>query len=277
VFAAAKSRPKRVLYAEGEDERVLRAVQTVVDERLASPLLIGRRQAIEAAVASAGLRLRAGFDYAVVEACGDTTVQAAQLLNAGDADALICGLRGSFDTHLEAVRTHIGMAPGETVLATMNALILEKRTLFVADTYVNDSPGAEELAAIARLAAREVRHFGMEARVALVSPSMFGAPDRGSAQTMTAARRLLKDVPDMNVLDDLKEDGGIPGEANLLLMPSLAAANIAFNLLKVTSGKGVTVGPVLLGAAKPVHILGATATVRRIINMTALAVANVKA
>ena len=276
VFAAAKSRPKRVLYAEGEDERVLRAVQTVVDEGLASPLLVGRREAVEAAVASAGLRLRAGIDYAVVEASGDTMLQAARLLKAGDADALICGLRGSFDSHLDAVRTHIGMAPGETVLATMNALILDKHTLFVADTYVNDSPSAEELAAIARLAAQEVRHFGMEARVALVSPSMFGAPDRGSAQTMAAARALLRDVPEVNVLDDVKDDGGIPGDANLLLMPSLAAANIAFNLLKVTSGKGVTVGPVLLGAAKPVHILGAGATVRRIINMTALAVANVK-
>jgi malate dehydrogenase (oxaloacetate-decarboxylating)(NADP+) len=266
-----------VLYAEGEDERVLRAVQTVVDEGLASPLLIGRREAIEQRIASAGLRLRAGVDYAVVEASGDTTLQGAQLLKAGDGDALICGLQGSFDTHLNVVRTHIGLAPGESVLATMNGLILEKHTLFVADTYVNDNPSAEELAAIAQLAAEEIRLFGMEPRVALMSPSMFGAPDRSSSQKMRDARELLKATPDLCVVDEGQEDARILGEANLLVMPSLAAANIAFNLLKHTSGKGVTVGPVLLGTAQPVHILGATATVRRIINMTALAVANVKA
>jgi malate dehydrogenase (oxaloacetate-decarboxylating)(NADP+) len=278
VFAAAKAKqPKRVLYAEGEDERVLRAVQTVVDEGLAAPMLIGRRDAIEQSIASAGLRLRAGVDYVVVEASGDTTLQGTQLLNSGDGDALICGLQGSFDTHLNLVRTHIGLAPGESVLATMNALILEKHTLFVADTYVNDNPSAEELAAIAQLAAEEIRHFGIEPRVALVSPSMFGAPDRSSSQKMLEARELLAATPGLCLVGEGKDDAGILADSNLLVMPSLAAANIAFNLLKVTSGKGVTVGPVLLGAAKPVHILGATATVRRIINMTALAVANVKA
>jgi malate dehydrogenase (oxaloacetate-decarboxylating)(NADP+) len=277
VFAAAKARPKRVLFAEGEDERVLRAVQTVVDEGLATPLLIGRREAIEQGIARAGLRLRAGVDYAVVEAAGDTTLQGAQLLQSGDGDALICGLQGSFDTHLSTVRTHIGMAPGESVLATMNGLILEKHTLFVADTYVNDNPSAAELAAIAQLAAQEIRLFGMEPRVALMSPSMFGAPDRSSSQKMLDARELLKASPELYVVGEGQEDARILGDANLLVMPSLAAANIAFNLLKHTSGKGITVGPVLLGTAKPVHILGATATVRRIINMTALAVANVKA
>jgi malate dehydrogenase (oxaloacetate-decarboxylating)(NADP+) len=278
VFAAAKAKqPKRVLYAEGEDERVLRAVQTVVDEGLAAPMLIGRRDAIEQSIASAGLRLRAGVDYVVVEASGDTTLQGTQLLNSGDGDALICGLQGSFDTHLNLVRTHIGLAPGESVLATMNALILEKHTLFVADTYVNDNPSAEELAAIAQLAAEEIRHFGIEPRVALVSPSMFGAPDRSSSQKMLEARELLAATPGLCLVGEGKDDAGMLADSNLLVMPSLAAANIAFNLLKVTSGKGVTVGPVLLGAAKPVHILGATATVRRIINMTALAVANVKA
>jgi malate dehydrogenase (oxaloacetate-decarboxylating)(NADP+) len=277
VFAAAKARPKRVLYAEGEDERVLRAVQTVVDEGLASPLLIGRREAIEQRIASAGLRLRAGVDYAVVEASGDTTLQGAELLKSGDGDALICGLQGSFDTHLNVVRTHIGLAPGESVLATMNGLILDKHTLFIADTYVNDNPSAEELAAIAQLAAEELRLFGMEPRVALVSPSMFGAPDRSSSQKMLEARELLKATPGLCVVGEEQDDARILADANLLVMPTLASANIAFNLLKLTSGKGVTVGPVLLGAAKPVHILGATATVRRIINMTALAVANVKA
>jgi malate dehydrogenase (oxaloacetate-decarboxylating)(NADP+) len=275
VFAAAKAKPKRVVYAEGAEERVLRAVQTVVDEGLATPMLIGQRDAIEGAIARAGLRLRADTDFVMVEAEGDATLQGAQLIRSGAADALICGLQGSFDAHLDVVRTHIGLAPGASTLAAMNALILDKYTLFVADTYVNDDPSAQELAAIAQLAAAEIRHFGLEPRVALLSPSTFGAPDRSSGQKMSEARALLAAVPGLHVVPEAQYDAGIPGDANLLVMPNLAAANIVFNLLKITSGKGVTVGPVLLGTAKPAHILNPAATVRRIVNMTALAVANV--
>jgi malate dehydrogenase (oxaloacetate-decarboxylating)(NADP+) len=291
VFAAAKSRPRRVVYAEAEDRRVLRAVQTVVDEGLAKPLLIGRAEQVEQAIQQAGLRLRRGDDYVLVEASGDTTLQAARMVKAGEADALICGMQGSFDEHLAHVRSEIGMAPGTSVLATMNALVLDKYTLFITDTYVNDDPDAQALAAIAQLAAEQLRYFGLAPKVALVSHSSFGSSDRPSARKMREARDLLvAAAPGLAVIGEVQGDAalseeirklyradtGFSGDANLLVMPSLDAANIAFNLLKITSGKGVTVGPILLGAAQPAHILSPTATVRRIVNMTALAVASVK-
>ncbi|MEC4721891.1 NADP-dependent malic enzyme [Noviherbaspirillum sp. CPCC 100848] len=323
VFSAAKASPQRVAYAEGEEERVLRAVQTVIDEGLARPILIGRPHVIDMRIRKAGLRLRPGVDFELVDPENDpryrtyheayhelrgrygvtpdvakaalrrsNTLIGAMLVHMGDADALLCGTVGRFEGHLEHIRDVIGTAPGASVLATMNALMLEKYTLFIADTYVNDDPSAEELAAITRLAAAEVQRFGMQPKVALLSHSMFGSSDRPSARKMRAARDILSAVaPQLDVEGELQGDAALveevrrhflpgtrmTGSANLLIMPSLDAANIAFNLLKITGGYGVTVGPILLGTAKPVHILNPAATSRRIVNMTAVAVADVSA
>jgi malate dehydrogenase (oxaloacetate-decarboxylating)(NADP+) len=293
VFAKARENPRRVAYAEGYDARVLRAVQTVIDEGLAQPVLVGRGVEIEQAIRDAGLRMRRGADYTLVECEGDTTACGTGLLARGEVDALICGMQGSYDSHLAHVKRDIGLAPGAEVMAAMNALVLDRLTLFITDTYVNDQPSGPELAAIARLAANELRQFGLEPKVALLSHSIFGSSERPSAQRVREARTLLaRDCPELSVIGELHGDAALDqairaiylpagqsdfeGSANLLVMPSLDAANIAFNILKVSSGKGVTVGPILLGAAKSVHILSPSATVRRIVNMTALAVADVK-
>jgi malate dehydrogenase (oxaloacetate-decarboxylating)(NADP+) len=301
VFARAKANPRRVAYAEGADGRVLRAVQTVVDAGLAKPVLIGSADAVEAAIKQSGLRLKRDVDYVLAEpdGSGDATLQGTRMLQSGAVDALICGMSGSYDSHLAHVRDVIGTAPGTEVLAAMNALVLDKLTLFITDTYVNDNPTAQELAAITRLAATELRHFGLEPKAALLSHSIFGSSERPSARKMREARALLaQSAPELALIGEVhgdaalseeirrlyqpagegtgKEAGGFAGSANLLVMPSLDAANILFNVLKVAAGKGVTVGPILLGAAKAVHILSPSATVRRIVNMTALAVAGVR-
>jgi malate dehydrogenase (oxaloacetate-decarboxylating)(NADP+) len=293
VFAKARANPSRVAYAEASDGRVLRAVQTVVDEGLAKPVLIGRGAEIEAAIRDAGLRMRPGADYTLVECEADTTARGTAMLAAGEVDALICGMRGSYDSHLAHVQRDIGLAPGATVMAAMNALVLDRQTLFIADTYINDQPSAAELAAIARMAADELRQFGLDPKVALLSHSIFGSSSRPSAQRVREAREILaREAPELDVIGEVHGDAALDediraiylpdgqasfeGSANLLVMPSLDAANILFNVLKVSSGKGVTVGPILLGAAKSVHILSPSATVRRIVNMTALAVADVK-
>jgi malate dehydrogenase (oxaloacetate-decarboxylating)(NADP+) len=265
-------------------------VQTVVDEGIAKPVLIGDRAAIGRAILEAGLRLREGVDYTLAEAdakaAGDATLQGTRLLQAGEVDALICGMQGNYDSHLAHVQREIGMAPGAGVLAAMNALVLDKYTLFITDTYVNDQPTAEELAMIARLAASSMREFGLDPKVALLSHSSQGSSQRPSAQRMREARELLRQsAPELLAVGEIHGDAalseeirglygieaGFAGSANLLVMPSLDAANILFNVLKVAAGKGVTVGPILLGTAKPVHILSPSATVRRIVNMTALA------
>jgi malate dehydrogenase (oxaloacetate-decarboxylating)(NADP+) len=293
VFAKARAHPRRVAYAEGADPRVLRAVQTVVDEGLAKPVLIGRSLEIEQAITASGLRLKRDTDYVLVECENDSTARGTGMLAAGEVDALICGMKGSYDSHLAHVQRDIGLAPGAEAMAAMNALVLDKLTLFITDTYVNDQPSGPELAAIARLAASELRQFGLEPKVALLSHSIFGSSSRPSAQRVREAREILaRDCPDLQVIGELHGDAALDedirkvylpngqanfeGSANLLVMPSLDAANILFNVLKVSSGKGVTVGPILLGAAKSVHILSPSATVRRIVNMTALAVADVK-
>ncbi|MDB5791997.1 MAG: NADP-dependent malic enzyme [Massilia sp.] len=291
VFTKARANPRRVAYAEADDRRVLRAIQTVVDEGIAKPVLIGEKAAIERAIREAGLRLQAGVDYTLVEGEGDATLQGTRLLQSGEVDALICGMKGSYDSHLEHVKKEIGTAPGVEVLAAMNALVLDKYTLFITDTYVNDQPTAAELAAIARLAAATLREFGLEPKVALLSHSSQGSSERPSARRMREARELLKQSePELLAIGEVHGDAalseeiramydiesGFTGSANLLVMPSLDAANILFNVLKVAAGKGVTVGPILLGSAKPVHILSPSATVRRIVNMTALAVAAVR-
>ncbi|HAK91171.1 MAG TPA: NADP-dependent malic enzyme [Massilia timonae] len=290
VFNKARANLRKVAYAEAGEPRVLRAVQTVVDEGIAQPVLIGDEGAIARAVKQAGLRLQAGVDYTVIAAESDTTLQGTRLLKSGQVDSLICGMTGSYDSHLEHVRNEIGVAPGAEVLAAMNALVLDKLTLFITDTYVNETPSAQELAAITRLAADAMQHFGLEPKAALLSHSSQGSSERPSARRMREARALLAEqAPELAVIGEIHGDAalsqeirdiynidaGYAGSANLLVMPSLDAANILFNVLKVASGKGVTVGPILLGAAKSVHILSPSATVRRIVNMTALAAAQV--
>ena len=325
VFAAAKAAgakgKSRVVYAEGEDERVLRAVQVVLDEGLAKPILVGRPEVIRMRIERAGLRLAAGRDFEVCDPEDDprfrsywedyarlmgregvtaeaakaavrrsNTLIAALMLKRGEADGMLCGLVGRYDAHLDHVRSVIGQKKGHRTLAAMNALMLEQHTLFIADTFVNEEPTAEELADIAMMAAQEVKRFGMPPKVAFLSHSVFGSSQRASAKRMRAARDLfVQRAPDIECDGEMHGDaalsesvrrGYLPdttlsGSANLLLLPNIDAANILFNVLKTTGGHGVTVGPVLLGAALPAHILAPSATVRRIVNMTALAVADV--
>jgi malate dehydrogenase (oxaloacetate-decarboxylating)(NADP+) len=202
---------------------------------------------------------------------------------------MLTGLVGRFDAHLEHVRDVIGLQPQARTFATMNALLLEGRTLFIADTFVNDEPDAEQLAEIARMAADEVRRFGLPPKVAFVSHSCFGSSKRASARRMRAAAERFKALaPDVEcdgerhgdaALDAAIRrrfiaDSSLVGEANLLVLPNLDAANILFNVLKTTGGQGVTIGPILLGAARPAHILTPSATMRRVVNMTALVVAD---
>jgi malate dehydrogenase (oxaloacetate-decarboxylating)(NADP+) len=219
------------------------------------------------------------------------TLICALMVRRGEADAMLTGLVGKFDQHLEHVRNVIGLAPEAQVMGAMNAVLLDDRTLFLTDTFVNEEPDAASLAEIARMAAEEVRRFGLPPKVAFLSHSMFGSSSRPSARRMRAAAERFKQLcPDVECDGEmhgdaalspalrerlLPEQGTLTGEANLLVLPNIDAANILFNVLKMTGGHGVTVGPVLLGAAKPAHILTPSATVRRVINMTALAVADV--
>ena len=323
VFNAAKAHPARVIYAEGEDERVLRAVQVALDEGIALPTLIGRPEVIATRIERAGLRLKIGVDVAVIDPENDSrfrqyweayhqilgrqgvtpdmaksavrrsaTSIGALAIKLGDADAMICGLVGRFDSHLEHVAELIGLKPGAKTFATMNALMLDNLTLFLTDTFVNDSPDAEQLAEIAAMAADEVKRFGLPPKLAFVSHSMFGSSKRPSAVKMRRAHELFAAAhPDVESDGEMHGDAALSeavratflpdstlkGAANLLVLPTLDAANILFNVLKISAGQGVTVGPILLGAAAPVHILTPSATVRRIVNMTALAVADVRA
>ena len=325
VVAAAKAAPagiKRVAYAEGEDERVLRCAQTAIDEGLAYPILIGRPAVIEDRIRKAGLRMRAGQDMEIVNPDDDarfrqyweeywrlmgrrgvsqeaakagvrraTTLIAALMVRLGDADTMLCGTLGRFDVHLGHIRDVIGSRPGKP-LATLNALTMGNRTLFITDTYVNDSPDAETLAKIAQMAAEEVNNFGIPPKVAFVSHSQFGGSNRPSAIKMREARDIFRSVvPNVScdgemhgdaalrpeLRDRLVPDSTLEGEANLLVCPNLDSANILFNVLKTTDGHGVTIGPILLGSAFPVHVMTPSATVRRLVNMTALAVAEVAA
>ena len=318
LFALAKSKPVRVAYAEGEDDRVLRAIQVVLDEGLAKPILIGRPAVMQAHIQRAGLRLQPGRDFEVVNPEDDprhraysddyhglrgrqgmtpemaksavrrsNTLIAAMMIRRGDADAMLAGLVGRYEGHLEHVRDVIGLAPGAHTFAAMNVLMLGDRTLFLTDTFVNEEPSAPQLAEIARMAADEVRRFGRPAKVAFLSHSNFGSSQRGSAQRMReAAERFRALMPDIECEGEIHGDAALSetvrnrylpssrlsGEANILVMPNIDAANILFNVLKIVGGHGVTVGPILLGAARPAHILTPSATVRRIVNMTALAV-----
>jgi malate dehydrogenase (oxaloacetate-decarboxylating)(NADP+) len=322
LFLGAKAAPqrKRIAYAEGEDDRVLRAAQVAIDDGLAFPILVGRPDVIATRIERAGLRLQPGSNCEVVNPASDprfktyvdayhklrgrdgftpdlakvalrrsNSLIATMLVKMGDADGMICGVIGRYDYHLDHVREVIGTKPDARVLAALNALILEQHNLFIADTFINEDPSAEELAEIAAMAVEEVQRFGLPPRVAFLSHSMFGSSRRPSAQKMRRARDLfvarMPHIPadgemqgdaalSESVRTKLLPDSTLDGTANILICPNLDAANILFNVLKMTGGNGVTVGPILMGAAAPVHILSPSATVRRIVNMTAVAVAH---
>ncbi|MHB1299324.1 MAG: NADP-dependent malic enzyme [Burkholderiales bacterium] len=290
VFAAAKSSKKRVIYAEGEDDRVLQAAQTIVDEGLARPVLAGRPEIIEAAIARLGLRIRVNADFEATLPGPDATGHAAHLLNEGSVDAMLCGLHGNHAWHLDRIRLLIGLKAGAHTFAAMNLLLLGNGNLFICDTYVNPDPDVQQIVEMTLLAADQVRRFGMTPKVALLSHSNFGSANTPSSGKMRQALAIVgKLAPDLEIEGEMHSDAALSeeirrqhfkasklhGEANLLIMPNLDAANIAFNLLKMEAGGGITVGPILLGCAKPAHILTPTATVRRIVNMTAVAASSV--
>ena len=315
LFERARENPKRVVYAEGEQERVLRAVQVVVDDRLAKPILIGRRKVVEMRLERMGLRLKMDEDFeladpeddpryreywtlyhSIMERKGITpdqarnvvrtrnTVIAALMVRRGEADAMLCGIDGRYHRQLGHIESVLGRRPGVRNMAAMNTLILPKGTFFLCDTYVNQDPSAQQLAEMTILAADEVRRFGMTPKVALLSHSSFGSSDAASAVKMREALQLIEARdPNLEVEGEMHGDAAISeeirqrifpnarlkGTANLLILPTLDASNIAFNLLKATS-EGVSVGPILLGTNRPAHILTPSVTVRGIINMTAL-------
>ena len=324
IYAAAKrATKKRVCYAEGEEERVLRAVQIVVDERLAKPTLIGRPAVIAQRIEKFGLRLKEGVDYQVVNVEQDhryrdfwqtyykmtarkgVTEQLAKIdmrrrlsligtmmLHKGEVDGLICGTWSTPLTHLNYVDQVIGNRKGVSTYAAMNGLILPDRQVFLVDTHINYDPTAEQLAEITVMAAEEMRRFGIHPKAALLSHSNFGSSDQPSAIKMRETLALVKKkAPWLEIDGEMHGDSALDGaaraahmpdttligDANLLVLPNLDAANIAYNLLKTAAGGNIAIGPVLLGAAKPVHILTASTTVRRIVNMTALTVADASA
>lgn len=318
VFTAAKSDPKRIIFAEGESERVLRAVQTVVDEGLAKPVLIGRPDVVGMYIERFGLRIRPGVDFELVNQDSDPryrelwseyhqimerkgisveyakrevlrrpTLIGALMLKFGWADGMICGTHGFHNQHLRFIENILGRRPGVNNMYAMNLLALPTRTIALCDTYVNYDPTAEQIFEMTCLAAEELQRFGITPRVALLSHSSFGTDETPTARKMRAALALLHaNRPDIDAEGEMHGDAALDAairqhvfpnarmkeDANLLVFPTLDAANIAFNLIKTASGDGMTVGPILLGAARPVHILTPTATVRRIVNMTALTV-----
>jgi malate dehydrogenase (oxaloacetate-decarboxylating)(NADP+) len=329
IFTAAKNaRNKRVAYAEGEEERVLRAVQVVVDENLARPTLIGRPAVIAQRVERFGLRLREGRDYDVVNVDNDhryrdfwqtyhamterkgvtqqlakiemrrrLTLIGAMLLHKGEVDGMLCGTWGTTANHLHYIDQVIGKRAGGSpstpqdvqVYACMNGLLLPGRQVFLVDTHVNIDPSPEQLAEITVMAAEELQRFGIQPKAALLSHSNFGSSNLPSAVKMRDTLELVRArAPWLEIDGEMHGDTALDaayrrqlmprstlsGEANLLVLPNIDAANISYNLLKTAAGGGIAIGPVLLGAAKPVHILTPSATVRRLVNMTALTVVN---
>ncbi|MCR9222228.1 MAG: NADP-dependent malic enzyme [Alphaproteobacteria bacterium] len=317
IFDRAMQDPKRVVYAEGEEARVLRAVQVVVDDRIARPVLIGRRAVVENRIERLGLRLRIDEDFELCDPENDprykeywttyqhlmgrkgvspeyarevartrTTVIGALMVHLGQADALICGTVGQFSKHLKHVRDIVGRRPDARDLSTLSMLILSKGVYFIADTQVSYEPTAEELAEMVELAAEEVGRFGITPKIAMLSHSNFGLSDSPSARRVREAVALLQARrPDLEVEGEMHADAALDpelrasifpeskltGAANLLVMPSLDAANIAYNAVKML-GDGLSVGPILVGARKPAHVLTPSVTARGVVNMTALAV-----
>ena len=324
IFAVAKKAPnKRVVYCEGEEERVLRAVQVVIDENLARPTLVGRPKIIQQRAEKFGLRLQEGRDYEVVSTDFDPryrdywqtyhamterkgvtqqlakiemrrrlTLIGAMLLHKGEVDGMLCGTWGTHANHLPYIEQVIGRRPGVKTYACMNGLILPGRQVYLVDTHVNYDPTAEQIAEITGLAAEEMLRLGLQPKAALLSHSNFGSSNQPSAVKMREALELIRvHLPWLEVDGEMHGDialdatarhrvmprSVLSGEANLLVLPNIDAANISYNLLKMTAGGGIAIGPVLLGAAKPVHVLTPSATVRRIVNMTALTVADANA
>jgi malate dehydrogenase (oxaloacetate-decarboxylating)(NADP+) len=324
IFSVAKkAERKNIAYAEGEDRRVLRAVQVVVDEGLARPWLVGRAAIIKRRIEKYGLRLKEGKDYEVINIDDDPrykdywqtyhqlterkgvteqlakiemrrrlTLIASMLLHKGEVDGMICGTWGSTQQHLTHIDQVIGRRAGVNTYACMNGLILPGRQVFLVDTHVNYDPTAQQLAEITVLAAEEMLRFGVQPKAALLSHSNFGSSDKPSAVKMREALALVREsAPWLEVDGEMHGDAALDaayrgelmprstltGEANLLVLPNIDAANISYNLLKTAAGGGIAIGPVLLGAAKPVHIVTPSATVRRMVNMTALTVADANA
>ncbi|KZE36644.1 malic enzyme [Chelatococcus daeguensis] len=322
VFTQAKAEPKRVIYAEGEDERVLRAAQAVIEDGIAQPILIGRPAVVETRLKRFGLSIRPGKDFELINPEDDpryrdyvatyldvagrkgitpdaaktlvrtnTTVIAAVALARGDADAMLCGLEGRFQSRLKHIRDIIGLTPGVREFSAMSLVITSKGHYFLADTHVRPDPSAEEIAEMTMLCAEHVTRFGIEPHIALLSHSDFGSADTRSALKMREALGLLRDrAPHLEVDGEMQADTAISqmvrdrklpssrlkGEANVLVMPNLDAANIAFQLTKVLAD-ALPVGPILLGPAKPAHVLTPTVTARGIVNMTAVAVVEAQA
>ncbi len=321
MFSIAKKAPaakKRIVFAEGEEERVLRAVQIVVDENLAKPILVGRPSILQKRIEKFGLRLKPEVDFEVINPEFDEryrdywqtyhamtarkgitepyaklemrrrhTLIGSMMIHKGDADGMICGTFGTIPLHLHYVNQVLGKREGVNVYAAMNAVILQDRQLVLVDTHVNENPTAAQLAEITIMAAEEMRRFGLYPRAALLSHSNFGTSNSESAQKMRATLAILQELaPDLEVDGEMHgdtalnsalrkkimPDSKLTGDANLLVLPNIDAANISYNLLKNTGGGGIAIGPVLLGCAKPVHILTPSATVRRIVNLTALCV-----
>jgi malate dehydrogenase (oxaloacetate-decarboxylating)(NADP+) len=317
TFERAKRRPMRLIYAEGEDERVLRAAQIVLDDKLAQPTLIGRRSVVEHRIKRLGLRLKIGENVQLIDPERDdryteywtgylalmkrkgvapddarivirtnTTVIAAMAVHRGEADAMICGAIGQFEQHLPHIMDVIGLRPGAELPAAMQLLVLPQGMLFIADSNVNFDPTTAEIVAIARLAAEEVRRFGLVPKIALLSHSNFGsAPTPSSRKMREAVQRLQELLPDIEIEGEMKADaavseairdkllpdGKLRGAANLLVMPNLDAANIAANLVRQID-QGFYVGPILMGMAKSAHIVSRNVTVRGLVNMSAVAV-----
>ncbi|STZ08247.1 NADP-dependent malic enzyme [Moraxella caprae] len=319
IFNKAKANPKRIVYAEGEDINVLRAVQVVVDEKIAEPILIGRHDIINQEIKSLGLRLVDGQNITIIDPHTNpkndtyyqhyygkvqrqgvslelarrdvrrkTTLHGALMVELGDADGMVCGTFGFYDLHLNYLKRIIGKREGVSNFYAMNAVLMQNRNIFIADTYINEDPTAEELAELTILAAAAVRRFGVTPRVALLSHSSFGTSDKESAVKMREVHKILTqkgvdfefdgEMHGDAALDSRLREMAAPfstltGNANLLITPTLDSANIAFNLLKSATGSAA-LGPILLGADKPVHILTPSATARRIVNMTALTVSD---
>jgi malate dehydrogenase (oxaloacetate-decarboxylating)(NADP+) len=323
LFAGAKSHVRaggrvRIVFTEGEDERVLRAVQVIVDEKLAKPILIGRPEVLKARIDKYGLRLRLGEDVEVtnpdfdprfhqywtaywekmsrsgvtkemarVEMRRRLTLIGASMVKMGDADGMICGTVSGYGDHLRYIDQVIGKQPGTSTYAAMNILLLPEQTLALVDTHVNDDPTAEQIAEFTIAAAAQMRRLNLVPKVALLSRSNFGSGSSASGTKMQEALALIREqAPELEVDGEMHGDcaldeklrlkilpsSTLKGSANLLVCPNVDSGNIAYNLLKTVSGGSVAVGPFLLGANAPVHILTTSATVRRIVNMTALTV-----
>ncbi|MDF2617988.1 MAG: Malate dehydrogenase (oxaloacetate-decarboxylating) Phosphate acetyltransferase [Xanthobacteraceae bacterium] len=317
IFALAKQAPKRVIYAEGEDERILRAAQVVVEEGLARPILIGRPSVIETRLERFGLSIRPGREFDLINPEDDPryrdyvqtyvdisgrrgitpelartlvrttpTVIAALAVVRGDADTMLCGVEGRFIRHLRHIRTIIGICPGVRDVAALSMLLTQKGAFFLCDTQVTPDPTAEDLAEMAQLASAHVRRFGIEPKVALLSHSDFGSRDDDSAKKMRHTLDLLLErAPDLMVDGEMEGDSALvpemrervlpgsrlQGVANILVMPNLDAANIAYQMVKVF-GDALPVGPILLGTKRPAHVLTPSVTARGVVNMTAIAV-----